>query len=107
MIRGLFRLVGMLFLAGGFVFLVYDGARSLADNSFFKLYKFGQLCSDIHQRSLLLLQPAIERHVAVWLWNPVIQTVLEQPVWLVLGVLGIVLMLLGRRKKPLIGYARD
>jgi hypothetical protein len=36
-----------------------------------------------------------------------IQSVLEQPAWLVLGILGILLMLLGRRKKPLIGYARD
>jgi hypothetical protein len=33
--------------------------------------------------------------------------VLTSPTWLVLGVLGIVLLLLGRRKKPLIGYARD
>ena len=28
MIRGFFRLIGLLLLAGGFVFLVYDGARS-------------------------------------------------------------------------------
>jgi hypothetical protein len=34
-------------------------------------------------------------------------TVLEQPGWLVLGVVGILLILLGRKKKPLIGYARD
>jgi hypothetical protein len=33
--------------------------------------------------------------------------VLNAPTWVVLGVLGIVLVLLGRKKKPLIGYARD
>jgi hypothetical protein len=49
----------------------------------------------------------VERHVAEWLWNPVIITVLEQPVWLVFGIIGVVLILLGRKKKPLIGYARE
>ena len=33
MIRGFFRLIGLLLLAGGFVFLVYDGARSIADQA--------------------------------------------------------------------------
>jgi hypothetical protein len=33
--------------------------------------------------------------------------VLEQPVWLVFGIIGGLLILLGRKKKPLIGYARD
>ena len=32
---------------------------------------------------------------------------LEQPVWVVLGILGALLILLGRKKKKLIGYARD
>ena len=27
MIRGFFRLIGLLLLAGGFIFVVYDGAR--------------------------------------------------------------------------------
>jgi Flp pilus assembly protein TadB len=33
--------------------------------------------------------------------------VLDQPVWLVLAVIAAILILLGRKKKPLIGYARD
>jgi len=33
--------------------------------------------------------------------------VLEQPVFAVLGVLGIVLIILFRPRKPLIGYSRD
>jgi hypothetical protein len=37
----------------------------------------------------------------------VLQPVLEQPTWLVLGSLGMILILLGRKKKPLIGYARN
>jgi hypothetical protein len=33
-------------------------------------------------------------------------TFLDQPVSLVLGVLGVIMMLLGRKKRPLIGYGR-
>ena len=29
------------------------------------------------------------------------------PTWLVLGIIGSILILLGRKKKPLIGYGRD
>jgi hypothetical protein len=32
---------------------------------------------------------------------------LGAPVWLVLAILASLLMILGRKKKPLIGYARD
>ena len=106
MIRGFLRFFGLLFFAGAFIFLIYDGTKSIADHSLY-VTPLGYVWASIHQNSLLLLQPAIERHVAVWLWNPVIQTVLEQPIWLVLGIAGIILILLGRRKKRLIGYARD
>jgi hypothetical protein len=107
MIRFVFRFFGLLLLALGFIFLVYDGTRSIADQTL-NLTSVGYLWSNIHQTSLLLLQPAVERHVAVWLWQGVIQPYfLEQPVALALGVLGAILILLGRKRKPLIGYARD
>ena len=106
MIRFLFRFVGFWILAAGFLLFVYDGTRSIAGSAFL-ITKTGDLWSNIHQNSLLLLQPAIERHVAIWLWDPVMLTILTAPAWLVLGVIGILLIVLGRKKKPLIGYARD
>jgi len=106
MIRFVLRFAGLWILAAAFVWLVVDGTKSIAANAIF-ITKLGKAWYDINPGSLLLLQPAIERHVAQWLWNPVIQTVLEQPTWLVLGVLGAILVLLGRKKKPLIGYGRD
>jgi hypothetical protein len=107
MIRFLLRFLGLWILAAAFIFLVYDGAGWVANGAPLHSTQVGQLWSNVHQNSLLLLQPAVERHVAVWLWNPVIMTVLEQPVWLVFGIIGSVLILLGRKKKPLIGYIRD
>jgi hypothetical protein len=105
MIRGFFRLVGLLLLAGGFIFMVYDGARWVADQTL-RFTRFGEFWNDIHQSSQLAFRTWIEAH-APWLWNSVIRIVLEQPVFAVMGVLGILLMLLFRRRKPLIGYSRD
>lgn len=105
MIGGFFRLVGLLLLAGGFIFMVYDGARWVADQNL-KFTRFGQFWNDIHQSSQQAFRTWIESKVP-WLWTSVVQAILDQPVFAVLGVLGIFLMLLFRPRKPLIGYSRD
>lgn len=107
MIRFLLRFLGLWILAAAFLALVRDGTRVIAASDGIFFTALGKDWYDINPNSLQLLQPAIERHIAVWLWNPVIQTVLEQWTWLVLGVIGSILILLGRKKKPLIGYGRD
>jgi hypothetical protein len=107
MIRFLLRFLGLWILAAAFVALVRDGTRIIAAGNAIFFTALGKDWYDISPNSLQLLQPAIERHVAVWLWNPVIQTVLEQWTWLVLCVIGSILILLGRKKKPMIGYGRD
>ncbi|MBR1216601.1 hypothetical protein JQ557_01255 [Bradyrhizobium sp. U87765 SZCCT0131] len=105
MIRGFFRLVGLLLLAGGFIFLVYDGARSIADQTV-RLTRLGDFWNDIHQASQRAAQVMVDSH-SPWLWNSVVKVILNQPTWAVLGVIGLVLMLLSRPKRRLIGYARD
>jgi hypothetical protein len=105
MIRGFFRLVGLLLLAGGFIFMVYDGARWVADQNL-RFTRFGEFWNDVNQSSQQSFRTWIESH-APWLWNSVIRMVLEQPVFAVMGALGILLMLMFRRRKPLIGYSRD
>jgi hypothetical protein len=105
MIRGFFRLVGLLLLAGGFILMVYDGARWVADQTL-RFTRVGQFWNDIHQSSQRAFQAWVESTVP-WLWTSVVKVILEQPVFAVMGVLGILLMLLFRPRKPLIGYSRD
>ena len=105
MIRGFFRLVGLLLLAGGFIFMVYDGARWVADQTL-RFTRFGEFWNDIHQSSQLAFRTWVESH-APWLWSSIVRFVLDQPVFAVMGVLGILLMLLFRPRKPLIGYSRN
>jgi hypothetical protein len=104
MIRGLFRLVGLLLLASGFVFMVYDGARWIADQNL-RFTQFGEFWNDINQSSQQAFRTWVEAH-APWLWDSVVRLLLDQPVFAVMGVLGILLMILFRPRKPLIGYSR-
>jgi len=106
MIRFLFRFVGFVILAGAFIPLVYDGTKSIAGRQLV-FTPLGQVWNNIHSTSLQLLQPAIERHISPYLWDPVVLNILTAPAWLVLGIVGAILMLIGRKKKPLIGYARE
>jgi hypothetical protein len=105
MIRFLLRTLGLLFLATAFIFLVYDGTRSIAANVL--LYsRMDEVWSLVHTASLQQLQPLIEKNGPHWLWDPVVTTILDAPAVVVLGIIGAILLLLGRRKKPLIGYGR-
>jgi hypothetical protein len=106
MIRFVFRFVGLLLLALAFIFVVYDGMKSIADRGIF-LTRIGQFWIEIHTASFQLFQAFVERYATSDIWQFVVQPVLNQPASVVFGGLSIVLILLGRKKRPLIGYARD
>ena len=105
MIRFLLRTLGLLFLAAAFVFFVYDGPKSIAANALV-FTKVSEIWTQINAASLQQLRPAIEQHAMPWLWDPVAVTVLEAPAFAGFAIIGAILMLLGQRKKPLIGYGR-
>ena len=44
----------------------------------------GDLWFSIHQKSLQLIQPMIERYIAVWLWDPVFLFILQLPLAVIL-----------------------
>ena len=106
MIRFLLRFVGLLLLALAFIFVVYDGIRSISDGSLL-FTKTSYVWTVIHDRSLQSFQALVEQYTSRDGWQLAVAPVLDQPASLVFGVLGILLTLLGRKKKPLIGYARD
>lgn len=105
MIRFLFRFFGLFCLAAAFILVIYDGTKSIAGSQLF-LTSVNTLWGLINANSLAKLQPLLSPYANGFLWNPVALTVLAAPAWAVLGILGILFLLLGRRKKPLIGYAR-
>jgi hypothetical protein len=106
MIRFLLRFLGLLCLALAFILLVYDGTKSIADQKWLYITTVNDLWVGTHQSSLDQLKPMIER-LSVWLWDPVMVRILDAPAELVFAIIGTILILLGRKKRKLIGYARD
>jgi hypothetical protein len=105
MIRFMFRFLGLLCLATAFTLVIYDGLKSIAGSAAY-FTSVRVLWELISPGSLAKLKPLIEPHAVGLLWDPVMVAILSAPSWALFGVLAIVLILLGRKKKPLIGYAR-
>jgi hypothetical protein len=105
MIRFLLRTIGLFCLAAAFILVIYDGTKSIAANHLY-LTSVSDLWQLINAASLAKLQPLISPIAGGMLWDPATVAVLGAPSWALLGLFGILCLLLGRRKKPLIGYAR-
>ena len=105
MIRFLLRFVGLCLLSTAFVFFVYDGTKSIANHQL--LYtKVDDVWAIVDQTSLNLVQDWLKQKFA-WAWDPYLQKAFDLPAWVVIGIVATILILLGRKKRPLIGYARD
>jgi hypothetical protein len=105
MIRFLLRFIGLCLLATAFVFFVYDGTKSIANHDFVYT-KVGDVWAIIDQNSLNLVQDWRKQKLA-WAWDPYLQRSFDLLACGVVGILATILILLGRKKRPLIGYARD
>jgi hypothetical protein len=90
----------ILLLLGLTLLFVGLDARGWSDTGTWQSAPLGQRWFELHKDSLLLLQPAIERHIWPPLWSGV-QWLLEQPAWLVPGVIAVVMLLfkLVRRRR--------
>src|SRR5215469_7111341 len=105
MIRFLFRFVGLCLLATAFVLFVYDGTKSIANHDL--LYtRVGHVWTIIDQNSLNTVQDWLKGKLS-WAWEPYLQRGFDLPGAVAVGIIATILILLGRKRKPLIGYARD
>ena len=102
MIRFLFRLLGFLILAAGFVSLVVDGTRSIASGALV-LTSTEASWAMASPDTLARARELIGRLGVPALVDPGLATALALPTCLTLAVLGILLMLVGRRSRPQVG----
>lgn len=100
--RFLLRLLGYLLVAGGFVSLVIDGARSIA-NSSLRYTPVDLAVTTLSGARGEALRPLVERHLPAWVWDPVLANLLLAPVALVALLLGFLLLKLGTPPEPVIG----
>ncbi|MCJ8142730.1 hypothetical protein MKI84_07345 [Ancylobacter sp. A5.8] len=97
MIRFVVRFLGMWLLAGGFVALVLDGVRSIASSQLV-LAPFGLTWEATSPGTLASFQSLVETNLSEQAWEKVMVPALAAPLFAVLGTLGIILLLLGRRR---------
>ncbi len=102
MIKGLLRLCGFLLVAAGFVVIVIDGTSSIAANAL-RYTMLRDTALQVQPASLGNLEARL-RAIDPRLWEPVASTMLKAPTSLTLIVLGIVFLLLGRKRREQIGY---
>jgi hypothetical protein len=105
MIRFLLRFIGLCLLALAFIFFVYDGTKTIANQQVITM-KVSDAWAIVDQNSLNLVQNWLKQKIA-FAWDPYLQKIFDLPTWVVLGIVATILILLGRKKKPLIGYGRD
>jgi hypothetical protein len=92
------RVIGWLLLLAALIALGWDFFNWFHEGHW-TATPMGKLWYQLSPGSLNLMQAVIERHVWKTLWDPIILTVLLQPVWLVLGIPGLLLALLARSRK--------
>jgi len=106
MIRFLLRFIGLLLLALAFIFVVYDGIRSISNGGLL-ITTASYVWNVAHEHSLQAFQVLVDRYAGPDVWQNAVAPVLDQPAAAFFLVLGVIFIMLGRKKKPLIGYARD
>ncbi len=104
MLRFIFRFIGLWLLAGAFIALVVDGTRSISAGRV-AITPFGEAWDALHPASFDAMRTSIEASLPLWVWNPVLLSVMLTPVWIVLGAAGIVFALIGRKRERRIGYS--
>ena len=97
----LLRLVGWLLILAALAVLLWYDVRGWYRTGAWRMVRAVQVWFDLDHSSLNLAQAVIERYVARFLWFPVIATILQWPAVLVLGVPGVVIWMIGRRRPPI------
>ncbi|MFC0217117.1 hypothetical protein ACFFJ7_01770 [Pseudochelatococcus lubricantis] len=102
--RFLFRLAGFLLLAAGFVSLIVDGARAIADDSLV-FTSLGPVLAWLLPSFFPRIQLLAVENVGAYLWDPVLVTLFEAPAFAAAAGLGVLFLWIGRRPSEPIGFS--
>jgi len=101
-VRLLIRWLGYLLVAAGFVALVLDGARAIA-NGHLRFTTLGDVLAALLHDGYRSLGSMIASNLHPVLWDPILLSVMPVPAALLALALGFVLLWLGRAPEPRIG----
>ena len=93
------RIIGWIFLLAAIAVLSWDLVAVIITGNL-AITPLGEIWARIDATSLQLFQAGVQRHVAPWLWDYIVQPILEAPAALDFFVVGILLVLLFRKRRP-------
>ena len=91
------RVIGWVLVVAGIAILARDLFGWINEGTFV-LVAAGELWFNLHDGSLNLIQAVTQRYIFPQLWDPIAVTVLLWPAFLVVGVPGLILIWLFRRR---------
>jgi hypothetical protein len=91
------RVIGWIVLLAGAAVLVRDGVVWI-DIKHWAPIALGQLWYQLNRSSLNLVQAVVQRYIHPFLWDPIIVSVLLSWAFAVLMILGVLLLVLFRRR---------
>ena len=91
------RVIGWIVLLAGAAVLVRDGLVWV-DTKHWAPIALGQLWYQLNRSSLNLVQAVVQRYIHPFLWDPIIVSVLLSWAFAVLMILGVLLLVLFRRR---------
>lgn len=92
------RILGWIMTGSAFLVLGHDLLQYL-DSEVWHSILLGELWFMINPEGLNLTQAIVQRYISPTLWDPVILNLLLWPAWLVFLVLGLVLLVLFRKRR--------
>jgi hypothetical protein len=104
MLRLLLRFVGHVGLAVGFIAFVVDGARSVA-NKELAYVSIGTVLDTVLPHAYAGWLGAAKLHLPSVLYDPVLIKALAAPFFVGATVIAVLLLLIGQKPKPKIGYS--
>lgn len=94
--------IGLFFLAASLTSAVVDITKSIAASEIVQT-ELGATWVSISITSIQAAQGAIQGYVHPYLWDPIIQTILLWPTWLVFALLAAIFLFLGRKRRRKFG----
>ena len=98
MIRIIFKILGLFFLAMALITAVLDITRSIADSSLI-VTSLGLDWFNFSKDSLIASQNLVQRFIHPLIWDPLILPILQAPSWIVFGAVWLLLWLATRSRQ--------
>lgn len=97
--KSLLRFLARPLLIAAVVAIAYDGTRTLAGGSGLVITSLGDHWKHLSPNTLEALRHLLTTKLPAITWNMGLAPLLRMPAWLALGIVGLVLAWIGRRRK--------